>query len=306
MKSLPPLFNDFVNPQYELTAFQRKIIIALLAKVQTTDNQRPTTSEPTSTARLNIGDILKDLELRMSFYEIKEEVTALLKRIYEIETTEDLLLTSFIENAIFEKGKGVIEFQINRTTTKYWSAIKSHFGLMQLYYLLGFRSKYTILIYLLLLEQQARTQNEKTYELSGLKRYLEIEGRYRDYTTFKTRVILQAQKELHLSNLPFSFQEIKASRKIQQIRLTIQPIHSRYHSKSQDVMIQKLQSELQLTASQAKKIAINFMPQEIFPIIYQVKDQHRSGQIRTNLAAYTIGVFDRLLLGFSEKNSQSH
>jgi hypothetical protein len=62
-------------------------------------------------------------------------------------------------------------------------------------------------------------------------------------------------------------------------------------SDDQRVLQSKLMNDLDLTELQSKKIALKVSPKEVHKTIFDIKATARSGKIKTNIAAYAMGVF---------------
>lgn len=268
----------------EFTPFQQKVIVLIIAKLDLGKSKRNLSFKARS--------LMEGIEPKMTYDDLRQETLRLVGKVYEIEEKERLLQVSILEAVEFVKGEGIIKVLISNELLPYLLSIKQSYRLNTLKHLISFRSKFSVLLYQILL-----ISPEKIIEVRELKSLLNIPTKYKDYATFKTRVILQAQKELHLTDLAFTFQEIKEGRKIVKIAFKVQPLSQLYLNNAQDQLLKKIVREFGITTLQAQKIVLKFIPEEIHAILYKIKERHRTGQIKTSLGAYTIGVFDRLLKG---------
>ncbi len=271
-----------IESRQELTAFQQKVIIAIIANLDLEKNTRSLSFKARS--------LMEGIEPKMTYDDLRQETLLLVGKVYEIEEKERLLQISILESIEFIKGQGIIKMLIPKELLPYLLSIKQSYRLKTLKHLIHFRSKFSVKLYLML-----EATPEKTIEVNQLRALLNISNQYRDYATFKTRIILQAQKELHLTDLAFTFQEIKESRKIAKITFKVQPLSQLYLNNGQNQLLKKIVREFGTTSLQAQKIVLKFIPEEIHHTLYEIKSRHRTGQIKTSLGAYTISVFEQLL-----------
>ena len=271
-----------IESRQELTPFQQKVIVLIIAKLNFEKNQR--------TLSFKARSLMEGIQPKMTYDDLRKETLALVGRVYEIEEKERLLQISILEAVEFVKGEGVIKLLISKELLPYLLSIKQTYRLNTLKHLISFRSKFSVLLYQILM-----VSPEKIIEINELKSLLNITNKYKDYATFKTRIILQAQKELHLTDLAFTFQEIKESRKIAKIAFKVQPLSQLYLNNIQSQLLKKTVREFGVTPLQAQKIVLKFIPEEIHKILYEIKERYGTGQIKTSLGAYTITVFERLL-----------
>lgn len=246
-----------------------------------------------TTFTIKAKDIIGDIEPRMTFANIQQETLSLLHKIYEIDERQRLLQTTILSSVEFSKGQGLITLIVSPALIPYLQQLKKEYSLISIQDLIGFQSIYAIKMYLMLLKQNRGVAFK--IRIDDLKAHFEIANQYKDYNTFKNRVILQAQKELHHTHLAFSFEEIKEGRKVECFIFKTLEISQIPLSNKQIPLAKKLHQDLGITPSQAKEIVIQFLPEEINQIIYNIKERERSGQIKSSLGAYSVGVFSRLL-----------
>ena len=273
------------TPSY-LTAFQQKLFISILAKLPEKNNHKK------KIFQFKASSILSEVEEKLSFEMLQKEMLLLVQKTYIIDTPNQLMQISLISKASFLKGKGIIEVEISGVILFYLYQLKQIFSLNTLKYTLKLKSIHSINTYLLL-ENIENSQNI-SYSIEEFKKILGVEKHYKDYNTFKNRVILQAQKELHLTNKAFIFKEKKEGKKITQITFEIYPFDQLYWSNHKKYLMKKVIKDLNISPAQASKVVFQFVEEEIYSMIFFIKEKERAGLIKTSLAGYSMGVFNEM------------
>ena len=277
--------NKLINARYEMTAFQKKIVLYLISQIEPDD-------EAFKTYTIYVKDFISITESKskMLYSKLRKETKALISKVYEIDEPERLLQISMLSSAEYLKGKGMIKVSFDPNLKPYLLQLKKQFTVVPLKDILGFRSIHSMRIYEML--QQFKSTGLLVVKIEDLKYRLGVENKYSDYNTFKKRVIEQAQKELADTDMTFTFEEIKEGRRVARIKFKLRPIKEIATSENQEQLMAKLVNDLSLTPLQAKKVVLNLSPSEILKNMYNIKAAHRDGKIRTNLAAYAMGVFN--------------
>jgi plasmid replication initiation protein len=227
----------------------------------------------------------------MLYGKLRQETKALISKVYEIEEPDRLLQISILSEAIYLKGKGIIEVRFTPALKPYLLQLKQHFTATPLKYVLSFKSVHSIRIYEML--QQFKSTGFYVEKVEKLKYRLKIEDKYKSYSAFKKYVIEQAQKELEDTDMAFTYREIKAGRRVDRIEFTIKPLNQISISTEQEQLVAKLVNDLRLSPIQAKKIAVAVLPMDIHRTVYEIKEAYRDGKILTNIGAYSVGVFKK-------------
>ena len=276
--------NALINARYDMTAFQKKILLYIIAKIQPDDKDFQDYT-------INVKDFVEDANYKskMLYDKLRKDTKALISKVYEIEEPDGLLQVSILAKAKYMKNKGQINVSFAPDLKPYLLQLKEQFTSTPLRYLLNFKSVHSIRIYEML--QQFKSTGFFVIGIEDLKYRLSLEDKYQTYTLFKRRVIEQAQKELQYSDMAFEFKEVKQGRKITRIEFRIKPIHEIKLNEKQTQVAKKLELDLFLTTSQAKKVVLFVPEKEIYKTIFDIKSAQREGRIRTNIAAYSYGVF---------------
>ena len=271
--------------RFEFTFFQKKLFISILSKLPTEG------TKSRYIFQFKARDMMVDVEPKMTYEQLQIETYQLTNRIYQIDEPKRLLQVSLLSSTSFLKGTGVVEVVLSRAILPYLLILRKSYRLQILNHVLGFKSIYSIKIYLTLLKKDGN--DSMKWNIEQLKTHLD--NNYKDYNTFKKRIILQAQKELHLTDMAFIFQEEKIGRKIENIILETLSIAQLYVTKEEQFLIKKLMKQLEITEHQAKRIVLKFTLEEIQLITYNILEKYRSGQVKSNLGAYTVGLFNNLI-----------
>ena len=276
--------NALIHARYEMTALQKKILLMLISKIQADDiDFKP--------YRIRAKDFLEaaDLKSTQIYSKLKSATEGLLSKVFYIKKPTGVLQITILSSAEYFEGRGLMELCFDPKLKPYLLQLKEQFTIMPLKQVLSLRSVYSIRIYEML--QQFKSTGFFITKVEDLKYKLGIENKYKSYNLFKKNVILQAQKELSGTDMAFTFEEIKISRKVDKLKLRLIPIKDIILKEEQVKLQEKMITEFGLTEMQAKKIAIKVPEKEIHKTIYNIKATQREGRIRSNIAAYTVGVF---------------
>lgn len=270
------------STRYDWTRFQINLLTTLIHKVKKEDNSF-------KIYNIKAKDVLPN---KMSFTELKRSTLKLLYRTYELKQNNRIHQVAIISSISFRKGEGILEIVFHPLIKSYFLHLKEKYTLVSIQSLLSFKSIYSKKIYVLLKQNNL---DSITFHIQNMKQQFGIEEQYSDYNTFKKRVILQAQKDLSSSDLPFFFQEIKSSRKIERIQFLPLDTKEILLNIEQQNLQQKLVKDTRITMLQARKIVIRFTKEEILSLLFLIKKVNQSGQIKTSLSGYTVGVFNTIL-----------
>jgi len=279
MKELDLLFDT----RKHWSDFQINLLIDLINKVEKQDIE-------SKVYQIKAKNVLFN---KLSFDELRIETQFFLSRIYEVQTVNRLTQLSILSSITFIIGKGLIEVKLHPLFKAYFLELKERYTLVTIKNLLSFKSIFSKKLYLLL---KKSNEINFTITINKLKEELDLIASYRDYNTFKKRIILQSQKELHNTDMSYFFEEIKKSRKVEAIEFKQIQFQNIILSPQQKELQNKLIKETKITETQSKKIVIKFMAQEVYTTLFLIKDLAYSGRIKTSLAGYTVSTFNRMLL----------
>jgi len=276
--------NALINARYDMTAFQKKILLYIIAKIHPDDKDF-------QNYVINIKDFVEeaDYKSKMLYEKLRKDTKALISKVYEIEEPDGLLQVSILAKAKYIKNKGQIHVSFAPDLKPYLLQLKEQFTATPLRYVLNFKSVHSMRIYEML--QQFKSTGFLVTPIEDLKYRLSLEGKYKTYTLFKRRVVEQAQKELQHTDMAFEFIEIKKGRKVVQLQFRIKPANEILLNEIQQKVAKKLETDLFLSPLQAKRIVIYVPNKEVLKTIFDIKTAQREGRIKTNISAYAYGVF---------------
>lgn len=278
--------NALINARYDMTAFQKKILLYIIAKIQPDDKDFQNYT-------INVKDFVDeaDYKSKMLYEKLRKDTKALISKVYEIEEPDGLLQVAILAKAKYIKNKGQIQVAFAPDLKPYLLQLKEQFTATPLRYVMSFKSSHSIRIYEML--QQFKSTGYFVVTLEELKHRLNLENKYKTYTLFKRRVIEQAQKELGPTDMAFSFKEIKKGRKVDRLKFKVMSLDKISLDGYQNQLAQKLQTDLMLSQKQANRIVFQVAQKEIMKTIFDIKSAQRVGRIETSLGAYSFSVFKK-------------
>lgn len=278
--------NALINARYDMTAFQKKILLYIISKIQPDDKDFQNYT-------INVKEFVDeaDYKSKMLYDKIRKDTKALISKVYEIEEPDGLLQVAILAKAKYIKNRGQIQVAFAPDLKPYLLQLKEQFTATPLRYVMGFKSSYSIRIYEML--QQFKSTGYFIIPIEELKHRLNLENKYNTYTLFKRRVVEQAQKELEHTDMAFSFKEIKKGRKVERLEFKVMLLEKITLNENQNRLAQKLETDLMLSQSQAKQVVLQISQKEIMKTIFDVKSAHRVGRIEISLGAYAFSIFKK-------------
>ena len=208
--------NQLVEARYNLSLGEQRLILSMIAKIQPDD-------EDFKPYCISIGELADFLGVARgsAYHECKKITKSLLSRVLEIQEHGRLLQTGWVSSADYIDGEGYVELCFDPKLKPSLLQLKGKFTSCKLEMLLGFKSQYTMRIYMML-KQHERLKERET-ELQQLRDTLGIgKDQYKLYAHFKACILEPVQKELKAkADLYFEFEEIKHGRRVGAIRFRI-------------------------------------------------------------------------------------
>ncbi len=278
--------NALIESRHELTTLQKKIMLFLISRVSKSD-------KPFQQYSLKISEFAdtSNVVSPQLYSRIKQSTAELLMKVYEIQETDGILQVGMLSSAKYLDGKGTVQIRFDPALMPYILALKERFTFVPLRHVLGFRSIHSIRVYEML--RQFRGPGYFVISIYDLKYRLCVENKYVKYAAFKKYVLLQAQKELKGTDCEFTFEEFKKGRRVDRIKFSIVSPKKIELSKKETKLLNKLVKEYQLTLPQARKIILHLSPTIIQQTLYEIQTAKVNNVIKTNLGAFTVGVFKK-------------
>ncbi len=302
--SLVKQSNALINASYQVSLAEKRIILYMLTKIHKDD-------EDFKPYRMNIKEFLAEIgtDTKNLYERAKHSTKELLNRVLEIKTSTGLLQITFLSSAEYYDKEGYVELSFDPKLKPYLLQLKECFTTYAIENILSLKSIHSMRIYELL--KQFQSLGERTFKLKELKYILGLQDQYfNDYTAFKKRVILQAQKELNQStDISFEFEEIKLGKKIDSIKFIIQnqpqleepepeleikekPEETIIENTKQNIILNKL---LDLGVENTK--ALNFIQiKDLDTLDEQIEyaeKQYKTKKVHSNLGGYLVSIIEK-------------
>jgi plasmid replication initiation protein len=220
--------NDLVSARYALPLGEMRLLFTVISKIQPTDTKL-------TVYRIPIGEFADFLGVaRGSAYnEMKKITHSLVTRYVEIKSPGRLVQTTWVAQAEYIDGTGMVDVQLSESMIPHLLQLKNgNFTQCKLVMLLGFKSQYTLRLYMLLKQKRDHNPYVQSYEfeLGELRKMLGVSVEriprmdkfdkaqeamelYPEYRAFKRWVLETAKKELTAkADLSFEYDEIRHGR----------------------------------------------------------------------------------------------
>lgn len=279
--------NALIEARYRLSLQELHVMFWLLQKIQPDDED----------FKLHKMDIKKfsemiGVEVDNQYSKLRFVTRSLMRRILDIYEPEkqEWLQVSWLSSARYQKSNGCVLLEFSPQLKPYLLQLKNQFTKIEISDVLELRSVYAIRIFELLL--QYVSVGKRTISIKDLRDYCGIEKAHALYGDFKRTVINQATAEINAkTEYDVSYEEIKESRKIVEIKWTIKKkTHFEKSQMEKAVIIQKeLRSEKAIiqqlleygfTDSQSKKIVKSNSQETIINASKAVDIQVSRGKVK--------------------------
>jgi hypothetical protein len=179
-----------------------------------------------------------------AYEEMKKITHSIVTRYVEIKSPGRLVQTTWMAQAEYIDGTGVVDAQLSEAMIPFLLNLKNNFTQYKLIMLLSFKSQYTLRLYMLLKQKHDHNPYTKEYEfeLGELRKILgvsieaiprrdkfdkpqEAVELYSEYPNFKKFVLNTAQKELAAkADIGFEYEEIRHNRRVTALIFRVSPI----------------------------------------------------------------------------------
>jgi len=207
--------NKVIESKYHMTNTEAKIIAKLTCMIEKNDKDF-------KEHIFKSKDLLEELGLGENNYvALKESIRKLITREIEIhQPDEKELITTFLSSCVYDKANSTVTLSYDPKLKPYFLQLKNNFTKYYLENILELKSFYSIRIYELL--KQYERIKERKITIKELREILDVKNKYKLYSDFKRRILLQAQEEINeKTDLKIDFEEIKTGRKVTAIKFII-------------------------------------------------------------------------------------
>lgn len=221
--------NKLITCNYNLSLQEQKIILILSSMVQPTDTEF-------KEYEFKIKDFMEllDIEDKSKYTEMPKITKELMKKVFEIKEGEDIIQLAWLSSARYKTGEGRIILKFSSDLKPYMLELKKLYTSYKLENILSLKSKYSIRLYEIL--KSNLFKNNFTISVDEVKNILGAnEPTYNLYSNFKSKILLKTQKELKAkTDISFTFEEIKTSRKVTEIKFYIHQNEATYSKTSKN------------------------------------------------------------------------
>lgn len=292
--------NAITKAAYDMSALEKDILLMLVAQINRSD-------KPNKSYFIEAKELMERKGEEVSFEDLKKATRSLLLRFFETMVADNKLLQSaFISSAIYHKGKGLIEIEVNKNVLPFYHDLKNNFTTLQLNMALGLSSKYAKRIYEYVSMLKNFSNPSATIDLMELKRRLGVaifdkdkllKNNYPNFADFEKRVLKVAKIEIDTTDVNFTYEliydknQVRGRKKVAALKFTVtkaQITEARETDEQQRMIHTRLVSEFRLRKDQAQQVLATFTKEEIFKTLYDislVREHIRS------IGAYTAKLF---------------
>jgi len=212
--------NEFVEAIYTLNLIPKKLLIALVYKIQRAEIKNPVEWELEMEAQEACK--LVGLSFDSDKKHFEQAIERLMKEVITVRNGDEWTKDQILGPSEYKNG--IFKFRFSERIQKLLVNLKECFTAYKLVNIRPLKSTYSIRIYELL--KQYETFGFRKFEIGELKKLLSCEGKYEGkfgYAGFKKKVLIVAQHEIKEKScdIYFTFEEIKCVRSVKWINFII-------------------------------------------------------------------------------------
>jgi plasmid replication initiation protein len=268
--------NELVSARYAMPLGEMRVLFTVISKIQPEDTKLTVYRIPVA----EFADFL-GVDKNSAYREMKKVTKSLVTRYVEIKEPGVLVQTTWVAQAKYVDGTGMVDVQLSESMIPYLLQLKNgNFTQCKLVMLLSFKSQYTLRLYMLLKQKRDHNPRAKEYqfEIGELRKQLGLSVEpdksrkldaielYADYKNFKARVLNPAKSEMDAkADLSFEYEEIRHGRSVSAISFRVFPI-------SPKDVIRKAEEQLSLDLLPKSGADLDLVE----TLLSFVPDQHRA------------------------------
>ncbi len=207
--------NDLVSKtRFNLSLQEQKIILYLISKIKPTDVELQEYD-------FNIKEFCELIGVenpKGSYTKLKKTLIDLKNKSFMLEDEKTIRTVDWISKAIIVKDSGVIKIKLDEDLKPYLINLKNNFTRYELYYILNFKSQYSIRLYELMKSYEFKKSIEIDIDILQEK----LQSNYTRFVDFKKYVIEIAVKEINReTDINVDVEYIKEGRAYKKIKFYI-------------------------------------------------------------------------------------
>lgn len=275
--------NIITSARYELTKMEKNLLYLTMREMKPNDPASQLYYVSVMELQRRTGEEIK--------YERLRDITKkMMSRVLETDLPNgDLLQTHFFSSVRYIKGAGTLEIGVDPTIRPYYGYLKSHFTTFHLDIALSLSSIYAKRMYEIF--SMYKNMDNKTFRISidKLRSQLGLTDKHPLYADLKRSVLDKAEEINTVTDLAFTYREIKLGRKVIELEFTIV-----YTPKNTDIdyneqekaLFGRMVNDFKLRRDQAMRCIRNHSPVDLNKILYQISLLYKEGKIE-NIGSYT-------------------
>lgn len=207
--------NSLIEASYRLTINEIRILALTVGVMDPNSNQQ--------VFDFTVADFVREfpeIQLKNAYKEIQVAIKKLYDR--SVRTEDQNRVTDFrwVSSKTYYKNEGRFRIALTNEVMPYLTQIKGQFTRYQLRHISAFNSVYSIRIYELC--SQYKSKGEREISLEDLKKWLQVEDKYKQLKDFKRRVLEPSVIEINeKSDLHIAYEQIKRGRSIVALKFFI-------------------------------------------------------------------------------------
>ncbi len=153
-----------------------------------------------------------------SYTKLKRTLLDLKNKSFMLEDEKTIRTVDWISKAIIEKDSGIVKIKLDEDLKPYLIDLKNNFTRYELYYILNFKSQYSIRLY----ELMKSYEFKKSIEIEIDELQEKLQSNYARFVDFKRYVIEMALQEINReTDIEVDVEYIKESRSYKRIKFYI-------------------------------------------------------------------------------------
>lgn len=287
--------------RYDMTEIERNIVYLLMAQIRKED-------DPGKKYFIHVKDIESMTGRSPMGREYKAATMKLITRGFTTKLNGDVFQASFIAEARYLTGQGIIEIFVSPNVRPLYVEFKEHFTMFKLAAALSLQSIYAKRVYELLCMNRNVDGGAFEADVADLKLRFNIidetgKDTYPDWTKFKNNVLEPAQKEINeKADITFQYAPVagvkygKGRKPVSSVKFTIaqagnsplKPLPALDETRS--ALFGRLVNDFKLRKDQAQKILTSFVVKEITKKLYDIQLLVNDSKVH-NIGSYTAKSF---------------
>ena len=207
--------NSLIEASYRLTINEIRILALTVGVMDPNSNQQ--------VFDFTVADFVREfpeIQLKNAYKEIQVAIKKLYDRSVRTEDKNRITDFRWVSSKTYYKNEGRFRIALTNEVMPYLTQIKGQFTRYQLRHISAFNSVYSIRIYELC--SQYKSKGEREISLEDLKKWLQVEDKYKQLKDFKRRVLEPSMMEINeKSDLYIEYEQIKRGRSIVALKFFI-------------------------------------------------------------------------------------